>query len=66
MKLNIMVFPVLIGSAWTAIAFVVNRLTGRKWWSPAKFGWRTMVVLLIVLAIFTLIRNLEFGSFLRP
>ena len=63
---ELLVFPVLIGSVWTAIAFAVNRLTGRKWWSPAKLGWRTMCVLLLILLIFTVIRNLEFGSFLRP
>ncbi len=66
MKLNIMIFPILIGSAWTALAFVVNRLTGRTWWSPAKLGVRTMCVLLVILLVFTVIRNLEFGSFLRP
>ena len=66
MKQNIMVFPILIGSAWVAIAFVVNRLTGRNWWSPARIGWRTMWVLLAVLAVFTILRNLEIGAFLRP
>lgn len=66
MRQNILVFPVLIGSAWATLAFAVRRLTGRNWWSPASIGWRTMWILLVLVLIFTVLRNTQLGSFLSP
>jgi hypothetical protein len=48
------------------VALAANRWAGKQWWTPERITGRVAVWLLLILAIFTLVRNLEFGWFLRP
>ncbi len=58
--------PVVLGLLWGAVALAANRWAGKRWWMPFQVSRRMMLISLIVITVFTLVRNVEWAWFLRP
>jgi hypothetical protein len=63
---NLLIFPVADGILWGIVAFSANRWTGTRWRTPMGITTRLMLGMLLVVSVFTLLRNLEAAWFLRP
>jgi hypothetical protein len=63
---NVFIYPVTAAVLWGMVALIANRWAGKHWWTPERISGRVAIWLLLILAVFTLVRNLEFGWFLRP
>jgi hypothetical protein len=63
---NLLIFPVAAGILWGIVAFSANRWTGTRWRTPMGITTRLMLGMLLVVSVFTLLRNLEAAWFLRP
>jgi hypothetical protein len=65
-KSNLLVYPVAGGVLWSGVALAANRRGGRRWPLPLSVSRRSMWWLLAIVAVFTVLRNLPWGDFLRP
>ena len=63
---NVLIYPVAVGVLWGVLALGAKQWFGTQWWHPLAVSRKGMMVLLILITIFTLVRNLEWASFLRP
>ena len=63
---NLLIYPVAAGILWGVVAFGANRWAGTRWRSPLGVTTRMMLVLLLVVTVFTVVRNLGWAWFLRP
>lgn len=63
---NVLIYPFAMAALWGVVAMMANAYGGRRWWTPVRISARAAMWLLLVAAVFTLIRNLEWGWFLRP
>ena len=63
---NLLVYPVTAAMAWGLVAFAAKRWGGKSWWGPLQVTTKAMVILLVLAAVFSVVRNLEWAWWLRP
>lgn len=63
---NLLIYPVAAGILWGSVAFSASRWTGTRWRTPMGITTRLMLGMLLVVSVFTILRNLEAAWFLRP
>jgi hypothetical protein len=65
-RCNVLMFPIAGAVLWGLVAFAANSWAGKRWWTPERITLRLALWAGVILVLFTITRNLEFASFLRP
>lgn len=65
-KNNLLIYPIVAGVLWSAVALVMKLWSGRKGPLPLHVSRKAMWWLLAAVGLFTLLRNLPAAGFLRP
>lgn len=63
---NVLIFPIVAAMIWGLVAFAANSWAGKRWWTPQRITFAMALWAGTMVVVFTIVRNLDLGSFLRP
>ena len=63
---NLLVLPIVAITLWGLLAIAGYQWAGKRWWTSEKVSLRVALAAGVLVIVFTVLRNLDVGAFLRP